>query len=85
MKIIAVHRGFACDHSSTSYEFLAVDKPLDEKARRAVSSLSRRANPTRRRVSFIYHAEGRSSMNSGRCWQRSEERSAFVRRKGTIA
>ncbi len=58
MKIIAVHRGFACDHSSTSYEFLAVDKPLAQKARRDVSSLSSRANPTRRRVSFIYHAEG---------------------------
>ena len=58
MKIIAVHKGFACDHSSTSYQFLAVDKPLDEKARRAVASLSRRATPTRRRVSFIYHADG---------------------------
>ena len=58
MKIIAVHKGFACDHSSTSYEFLAVDKPLGQKARRDVSSLSSRANPTRRRVSFIYHVEG---------------------------
>jgi len=58
MKIISVHKGFACDHSSTSYEFLAVDKPLGQKARRDVSSLSSRANPTRRRVSFIYHAEG---------------------------
>ncbi|MCY2990155.1 MAG: hypothetical protein NTY19_20115 [Planctomycetota bacterium] len=58
MKIIAVHKGFACDHSSTSYEFLAMDKPLGEKARRAVSALSSRANPTGRRVSFIYHAEG---------------------------
>lgn len=43
MKIIAVHKGFACDHSSTSYEFPAVDKPLDERATRAVASLSRRA------------------------------------------
>lgn len=58
MKIIAVHKGFACDHSSTSYEFLAVDKPLDQKARRDVASLSSRANPTERRVSFIYHADG---------------------------
>lgn len=58
MKIIAVHKGFACDHSSTSYEFLAVDKPLGEKARHTVSALSSRANPTGRRVSFIYHAEG---------------------------
>ena len=58
MKIISVHQGFARDHSSTSYQFLAVDKPLSEKARRDVSSLSRRANPTQRHVSFIYHAEG---------------------------
>mgnify|MGYP007113716346 CR=1 FL=1 len=46
MKIIAVHKGFACDHSSTSYEFLAVDKPLSQKARRDVSSLSSRAAGT---------------------------------------
>lgn len=58
MKIIAVHKGFACDHSSTSYEFLAVDKPLSQKARRDVSSLSSRADATERRVSFIYHADG---------------------------
>ena len=58
MKIIAVHRGFACDHSSTSYEFLAVDKPLDEEARHDVASLSSRADPTQRRVSFVYHADG---------------------------
>jgi len=58
MKIISVRKGFASDHSSTSYEFLAVDRPLDKKARAAVSSLSRRAKPTRRRVSFIYHADG---------------------------
>ena len=58
MKIIAVHRGFASDHSSTSYEFLALDKPLGQKARRGVSALSSRATPTQRRVSFIYHAEG---------------------------
>jgi len=58
MKIIAVHRGFACDHSSTSYEFLAIDKPLDEEARDDVASLSSRAHPTQRRVSFEYHADG---------------------------
>ena len=58
MKILAVHKGFACDHSSTSYEFLAVDRPLDVKAKAEVSSLSSRACPTDRRVSFIYHAEG---------------------------
>ncbi len=58
MEIISVRQGFASDHSSTSYEFLALDRPLDKEARAAISSLSSRANPTRRRVSFIYHAEG---------------------------
>lgn len=58
MKIISIRKGFAADHSSTSYEFLAVDKPLDQKARAEVASLSRRTNPTRRRVSFVYNAEG---------------------------
>ena len=58
MKIIAVHHGFACDHSSTSYEFLAVDKPLGQKARSEVASLSSRACPTERSVSFVYHADG---------------------------
>lgn len=58
MKIISVRQGFASDHSSTSYEFLALDRPLDKAARAAVSSLSSRAKPTRHRVSFIYHADG---------------------------
>ncbi len=58
MKIISVRKGFASDHSSTSYEFLAVDRPLDKEDRGAVSSLSSRADPTRRRVSFIYHVDG---------------------------
>jgi hypothetical protein len=58
MKILSVRRGFLADHSSTSYEFLAIDKPLDSKARAAVSRLSSRARPSARRVSFIYHAEG---------------------------
>lgn len=58
MRILTVRRGFLADHSSTSYEFLAVDKTLDAKARAAISSLSRRVNPTSRRASFIYHAEG---------------------------
>jgi hypothetical protein len=53
-----VRRGFLADHSSTSYEFLAVDRPLDAKARAAVARLSRRARPTPRRVSFVYHPEG---------------------------
>jgi hypothetical protein len=58
MRILSVRRGFLADHSSTSYEFLAVDRPLDAKARAAVVRLSRRARPTSRRVSFVYHAEG---------------------------
>ncbi|MDO9535311.1 MAG: hypothetical protein Q7J85_08280 [Bacillota bacterium] len=58
MKIISIRKGFASDHSSTSYEFLAIDRPLDKKARAAVSSLSSRAHPTPRSVSFIYHADG---------------------------
>lgn len=58
MKIISVKKGFTSDHSSTSYEFLAVDKVLSKKERQAVASLSSRANPTAREVSFIYHADG---------------------------
>jgi len=58
MKIISVKKGFTSDHSSTSYEFLAVDKVLSKKERQAVASLSSRADPTAREVSFIYHADG---------------------------
>ena len=58
MKIISIRRGFASDHSSTSYEFLAIDRPLDKEDRAAVASLSSRARPTRHSVSFIYHADG---------------------------
>lgn len=58
MKILSVRRGLLADHSSTSYEFLAVDKPLGARARAAVARLSSRARPTRRRVRFIYHADG---------------------------
>ena len=58
VRILSVRRGFLADHSSTSYEFLAVDKPLGAKARAAVSRISSRARPTARTVSFIYHAEG---------------------------
>ena len=39
MKIISVRSGFASDHSSTSYEFLAVDQPW-KRGRAAVASLS---------------------------------------------
>jgi len=58
MKIISVKKGFTADHSSTSYEFLSVDKVLSKKERQAVASLSSRADPTAREVSFIYHADG---------------------------
>jgi hypothetical protein len=58
MKIISVKKGFTSDHSSTSYEFLAVDKVLSKKERQAVAALSSRADPTAREVSFIYHADG---------------------------
>lgn len=58
MEILSIRRGFLADHSSTSYEFLAVDKPLDAKTRSAVSRLSSRVRPTTRRASFVYHVEG---------------------------
>ena len=58
MKILSVRRGFASDHSSTSYEFLAVDKPLSKNDRSEVSKLSSRVNPTARRANFIYHVDG---------------------------
>jgi hypothetical protein len=58
MEILSIRRGFASDHSSTSYEFLAVDKPLGKKERSEVSRLSSRASPTSRRVSFVYHVDG---------------------------
>ena len=58
MKILSERHGFASDHSSTSYEFLAVDKPLGKKERADVSKLSRRVNPTSRRANFIYHVDG---------------------------
>lgn len=58
MRIISIRKGFTSDHSSTSYEFLAVDKALDKKERAEVASLSRRANPTSRSASFTYHVDG---------------------------
>lgn len=57
MKIFSIRKGFQADHSSTSYEFLAIDKPLNNSQRKKVASLSSRARPTKRRVSFIYHGE----------------------------
>ena len=58
MEILSIRRGFASDHSSTSYEFLAVDKPLSKKDRSEVSRLSRRADPSARRVNFTYNVDG---------------------------
>ena len=58
MEMLSIRRGFRADHSSTSYEFLAAEEPLDEEARKEVGSLSSRTNPSRRRASFIYHQEG---------------------------
>lgn len=58
MRIISIKKGFTSDHSSTSYEFLAVDKALGKKEKAEVASLSRRADPTSRRVGFIYHVDG---------------------------
>jgi hypothetical protein len=57
MKILSIRKGFLADHSSTSYEFMAVDKKLDTKARSAVSRLSSRVRPTTRRASFVYHGD----------------------------
>ena len=57
MKILSIRKGFQADHSSTSYEFFAIDKPLNRSEREKVASLSSRARPTKRRVSFIYHGD----------------------------
>ncbi len=55
MKIISERKGFQADHSSTSYEFLAIDRKLKKADKEDVSRLSRRADPTSSRVSFVYH------------------------------
>jgi len=57
MEILSIRRGSLADHSSTSYEFLAIDRPLDARAKAAVSRPSSRACPTSRRVSFLYHGD----------------------------
>jgi hypothetical protein len=58
MKIISFIKGFTADHSSTSYEFLAIDKALGKQAKAEVAALSSRARPTARRVSFNYTVDG---------------------------
>lgn len=57
MEIISIRKGFHADHSSTSYEFYAVEKPLTKSQRERVGRLSSRATPTRQCVSFIYHGD----------------------------
>lgn len=57
MKILSIRKGFCADHSSTSYEFYAIDTPLNTKEQAEVSKLSSRVNPTGRRASFIYHGD----------------------------
>lgn len=58
MEILSVRHGFTADHSSTSYEFLAIDRTLDAEARAEIAKLSRRAEPTDRHVSFSYQVDG---------------------------
>ena len=58
MRIISIRRGFASDHSSTSYEFLSVDRQLTKAERAEVSRLSSRAHVTARRADFLYHVDG---------------------------
>jgi hypothetical protein len=53
MKILSLRKGFASDHSSTSYEFMAVDKPLGKAERDEVARISDK-RPTSRKASFIY-------------------------------
>ncbi len=58
MRIISIKRGFTADHSSTSYQFLAVDKPLNKEEIEEVRSLSSRARPNSRKVSFNHNIDG---------------------------
>ena len=57
MKIISVRKGFTADHSSTSYEFLAIDEPLNQEEIKEVSSLSSRTRPDDRAASFFYKGD----------------------------
>lgn len=71
MEIISVREGFTADHSSTSYEFLAVDNPLNDEAIEYVGSLSSRAFSTDRAVSFSYNVDGYDI--PGGCWPLMEK------------
>ncbi|MDW7658370.1 MAG: hypothetical protein SCM11_14475 [Bacillota bacterium] len=57
MQILSFRSGFASDHSSTSYQFLAVDKPLGEREREDVATLPVSAAPSARRVRFVFPGE----------------------------
>lgn len=57
MRIISERKGFQADHSSTSYEFLAVDRKLKPEEKKAVAKLSSRARPTGTKVSFVYNGD----------------------------
>jgi hypothetical protein len=57
MKFLSIRRGFQADHSSTSYEFLAIDKKLTAHDKAAVSKLSSRVRPTDTRAHFFYNGE----------------------------
>lgn len=56
MKILSIRRGFLADHSSTSYDFLAVDKPLTAKDRATMSKETSEVNS--RRAHFFSYGEG---------------------------
>jgi len=57
MKILSEKHGFTSDHSSTSYQFLAIDKPLGKDARADVAALSDRAIVKTRRAGFHFPGE----------------------------
>lgn len=58
MRILSLRTGFQADHSSTSYVFYAIDRPLTRQQQAKVASLSRRCHPTHRKVEFIYNVDG---------------------------
>jgi hypothetical protein len=54
MRILSVHHGFSADHSSSTYEFFAL-QPLTSEQRAAVQALTGEAG--RRHLSFTYHGD----------------------------
>lgn len=57
MQVLSFRSGFASDHSSTSYQFLAVDKPLGKSEKEAVATLPVSAAPSARRARFVFPGE----------------------------